>query len=71
MSCTVSCCEDDLIVMFSEKIKISPYITLTIGAAVFVFAYPFVNQVNWSNVLPAPLAAYMYNKAGSLFPLFP
>lgn len=55
----------------AEKINISPYLTLSAGALFFVLAYPFVVQVEWIELLPAPLAGYMYNRSGSLFPLFP
>lgn len=57
--------------LIAEKIKVSPYLTLSIGAMFFVIAYPFVVQIEWIEILPAPVAAYMYSKTGSLFSLFP
>ena len=60
-----------LFALLAEKIKVSPYLTLTLGALFFVFSHPFISSVNWDEYLPAPVAAYMYSKTGSLFPLFP
>jgi len=60
-----------ILALLAEKLKLSPYITLSLGAFFFVLAYPFIVQVNWIEILPAPLAGYMYNRSGSLFPLFP
>ncbi len=60
-----------LITVFSEKLNITPYAVLSIGMFSFFFLYPFVDNINWSELLPAPIAAYFYNATGSLFPLFP
>lgn len=60
-----------LLSLIAEKIKISPYWTLSIGTLFFVFLYPFTSSVEWNEILPAPIAAYFYNKTGSIFPLFP
>ncbi len=62
------------IILFSllaEKIKVSHYLILSLGASFFVLSYPFISLINWDQFLPAPVAAYMYSKTGSLFPLFP
>jgi len=60
-----------LLSLLAEKIKISAYWTLSFGTLFFVFFYPFAASVPWNELLPAPIAAYMFNKTGSLFPLFP
>lgn len=60
-----------LIALLAEKLKVTPYILLIVGVSIFVFSYPFISMVNWIDILPAPLAAYMYSNSGSLFPLFP
>lgn len=57
--------------VIANKIKISPYITLLTGTLFFVLLYPITSTINWSEFLPAPIAAYMYKETGSLFPLFP
>ncbi len=60
-----------LLALLAEKLKLSPYILLLSGALFFVLLHPLVNSIDWISILPAPIAAYMYTKTGSLFPLFP
>lgn len=60
-----------LIALLAEKLKVTPYIMFTASVSFFVFTYPFIYSINWNEILTAPLAAYMYSKSGSLFPLFP
>lgn len=60
-----------LFALLAEKLKVSPYLILSLGVLFFVLSYPFVSSINWDQYLPAPIAAYMYSKTGSLFPLFP
>ncbi|QQS37732.1 MAG: DUF1624 domain-containing protein [Ignavibacteriales bacterium] len=61
-----------LILMFlSEKLKLNDYITFALGALFFFVLYPIFDKMNWSEILPAPLAGYFYKGTGSNFPLFP
>ncbi len=55
----------------SDKFKVREKILLPTGAFLFFALFPLVNAVNWIEHLPAPLAAYLYNGNGSLFPIFP
>ncbi|MBZ0201042.1 MAG: DUF1624 domain-containing protein [Ignavibacteriaceae bacterium] len=55
----------------SEKIKLGDILTFSAATLFFFFCSFYVEQVQWTNYLPRPLAAYMYSVTGSLFPLFP
>lgn len=63
-----------LILLFTylaEKTKLN-YYTVFGGAAILnIILYPFVSQINWNEIVIAPVAAYFYSDSGSLFPLFP
>jgi len=55
----------------AEKIKLNPY--LLFGAVTlffFVLTIP-IRGIEWSEILPLPLAGYLYRGSGSIFPLFP
>lgn len=54
-----------------DKLKVNPklfFLVLTILVAMFSET---VNQINWIEILPYPLAGYFYFETGSYFPLFP
>lgn len=55
----------------SEKIKIGDSITFFIAAMMFILPTPYFNNIDWQLYLPKPIANYLYQGAGSLFPLFP
>ena len=54
-----------------EKLRVNFFAVYAAGALFFILLYPFVKTVEWTNILPLPLASYMYKGSGSLFPLFP
>lgn len=55
----------------AEELKINHY-SLYIFTSLFLFGMIFITeQINWSNFLPIPFAAYFYTKTGSFFPIFP
>jgi uncharacterized membrane protein len=58
-------------IFVSEKIGYKDNLVFLVGTAFFFGLWPVIAQVNWSNFLPAPIAAYLYQDNGSLFPLFP
>lgn len=60
-----------LLTLIAEKIKISPYVLLTVATLFFFLLYPAAANINWIEFLPAPVAAYFYTGSGSLFPFFP
>lgn len=60
-----------MILFVVEKFKLNYTLTFTITALVIFFISPFTEITNWNELLPAPLAAYFYSRAGSLFPIFP
>ena len=60
-----------LLTLISEKLRISPYIILSVSTLFFFLLYPITSTVNWNEYLPAPVAAYFYTGSGSLFPFFP
>lgn len=55
----------------AEKFKVNDSLILAAGAFFFFTIYLITEKIDWINILPAPLAAYFYDKSGSLFPLFP
>jgi hypothetical protein len=59
------------LVFLSERFKVNDYFIFSIGFFFFLLMYPFADKINWSNILPLPFAAYMYQGNGSLFPFFP
>ena len=59
------------LVYISERFKANDYFIFTLGFLFFLLMYPVVDKVNWSDMLPMPFAAYMYQGSGSLFPFFP
>ncbi len=54
-----------------EKTKINFYLLFAAIVSAIVFSSPFINSVEWKNILPLPLANYLTNAYGSFFPLFP
>ena len=55
----------------AEELKINHYIVY-IFTSLFMFSMIFITeQINWSNFLPIPFAAYFYTNTGSFFPIFP
>ncbi|MFA3782730.1 heparan-alpha-glucosaminide N-acetyltransferase domain-containing protein [Melioribacteraceae bacterium 4301-Me] len=59
------------LLFIADKLKAKDSYLLLSGACFFFVAYLFVENINWIDFFPAPLAAYFYSKSGSLFPLFP
>ncbi len=55
----------------SEKLRLSDTIVFSAISLFFFIATPFIIKVNWTEILPQPLAGYLYTGTGSLFPLFP
>lgn len=55
----------------AEKLKLNDMLVFTIFSLIFFVATPFVNKINWISIFPQPVAGYLYDKTGSLFPLFP
>ena len=60
-----------MLAFISEKIGNKDNIVFLLGAVFFFGIWPLVAQIPWSNYFPLPLAAYLYQDHGSLFPLFP
>lgn len=60
-----------LFAFISEKVGNKDTLVFSLGALFFFGLWPFAAQVNWTNYFPVPIAAYFYEKTGSLFPLFP
>lgn len=46
------------------------YVSLSIGILMTI-ATPFINKVNWFEILPYPLASYLDYRNGSIFTIFP
>ncbi len=59
------------ILFISEKFKLNEYFTFGIISLLIIFLTPGVYKINWIDITPTPLAAYLYPDTGSLFPLFP
>jgi uncharacterized membrane protein len=55
----------------SGKFKLNDYAVFGCGGFFFFLCSVFCEQVNWSEWLFAPVAAYFYTGSGSQFPLFP
>ncbi len=55
----------------AEKAKLPDYIVFSLAGLSFFIIYPFVTNINWVGILPAPIAGYIYYGTGSIFPLFP
>lgn len=60
-----------LLAYLGEKIKLNYFYISATAALLFFVAYPFTLQVNWTEILPTPAAAYFTRSTGSLFPFFP
>jgi len=60
-----------LLEWFSQKLSIKNLnVYLIINLTIFLLS-PLVNNIDWTNWLPVPLASYLYFDMGSIFPLFP
>jgi uncharacterized membrane protein len=60
-----------IVTYLAEEFKINHYIAY-IFSSLLLFSMIFITeQINWSNFLPIPFAAYFYTKTGSFFPIFP
>jgi uncharacterized membrane protein len=55
----------------SEKLRLNDLAVFGCGGLFFFACAPFFEQIDWSDRLPAPIAAYFYSGSGSHFPLFP
>ena len=55
----------------AEKFNLSDYVVFSIGAVIFFLLHPVFATINWTNILPVPIAGYFYQGTGSNFPLFP
>lgn len=60
-----------ILAFIAEKYKTNDYLIFSIGAAFFFLMFNLTEQINWTNYMPLPFAAYFYHKTGSLFPFFP
>lgn len=60
-----------LFAFISEKVGNRDTLIFSLGALFFFGLWPLADQINWTNYFPVPIAAYFYEKTGSLFPLFP
>jgi len=60
-----------LILFISEKFKLSDYLTFGLSTISIIFITPLIYKINWTGILPLPLAGYLNTNTGSLFPLFP
>lgn len=59
------------ILYVAEKLKLNYTATFTAVSIIIFFSSPFVQTINWLSILPKPIAAYVFEGTGSLFPLFP
>jgi uncharacterized membrane protein len=59
-----------LLVLATRSRHVFMFVTLAL-AAFAVFVTPFVWTIEWSRLVPAPVAAYFSPTSGSQFPLFP
>jgi uncharacterized membrane protein len=55
----------------AEKLKLGDYMVFGTAAVLFFGLHSFFQNINWIEILPLPLAGYMYRGTGSNFPLFP
>lgn len=60
-----------ILIYIAEKLKTGDYLVFTIGAIIFFALYPLMYSVNWKEIVPLPVAGYLYRETGSIFPLFP
>ncbi len=60
-----------MLIWISEKVKNKDFLVMSIAALIIFALSPIVENINWLNYLPAPLADYFYRGTGSNFPLFP
>lgn len=60
-----------LCLFIAEKLKVRDLIVFVIGALCFFGLFPLVNNINWIDYFPLPLADYFYSGKGSNFPIFP
>jgi len=60
-----------LFAFISEKVGNRDTLIFSLGALFFFGLWPFIARISWTNYFPVPIAAYFYEKTGSLFPLFP
>jgi len=59
------------ILYVAEKLKLNFTAIFTIVSIFIFFFSPLIQSINWTLILPKPIAAYMYKGTGSLFPIFP
>lgn len=61
-----------LFILFTvEKLKLNNLAAFVTVSAIIFIASPFIDSINWIEILPAPFAAYFFSGSGSLFPIFP
>lgn len=60
-----------LVYFITTSLKTNFNLVLSVAILMIFLASPIVSQFNWNNYLPEYLTAYLYDKNGSLFPLFP
>jgi uncharacterized membrane protein len=58
-------------VYIAEKFHINDYLVFIIGTLLFFTLNPLIANINWTEILTAPVAGYFYQGTGSQFPLFP
>ncbi|GJQ62106.1 MAG: hypothetical protein SCALA702_11590 [Melioribacteraceae bacterium] len=55
----------------AEKIKMNPDFLFVIGVVFFFGLTGYIRSFDWSELVPLPVAGYLYRGSGSIFPLFP
>jgi uncharacterized membrane protein len=55
----------------AEKFNLRDSIVFASVALFFFLLNPVLAQIEWKNIIPVPLAGYLYKGTGSQFPLFP
>jgi uncharacterized membrane protein len=55
----------------AERFKIADKFVFASAAVFFFGLYMVFENINWSEIVPLPIAGYMYRGSGSNFPLFP
>ena len=60
-----------VILFIAEKLKLNYTAVFIVLSTIVFLSSPFIEAVNWLEILPAPIAAYFYSGTGSFFPLFP
>jgi uncharacterized membrane protein len=60
-----------LFAFISERVGNRDTLIFLLGAFFFFGLWPVAAQISWTNYFLVPIAAYFYEKTGSLFPLFP